>query len=75
MLKMADLFCSVLEESGLEVEVLRPIDWIGRLRVFFPSCQKWLGYVDKYIIFSFKLLEHIWRVRANECGLPYSRPL
>jgi glycosyltransferase involved in cell wall biosynthesis len=63
MLKLADMFCAVLEECGLEVEVLRPIDWIGRARVFFPSFQKWLGYVDKYIIFSFKLLVHKWRMR------------
>jgi len=63
MLKLADMFCAVLEECGLEVEVLRPTDRIGRARVFFPSFQKWLGYVDKYIIFSFKLLVHKWLMR------------
>ena len=63
MLKLADMFCSELAEWGLEVEVLRPTDLIGRLRNFFPSFQKWLGYVDKYIIFSFKLLVHKLRMR------------
>jgi glycosyltransferase involved in cell wall biosynthesis len=65
MLKLADLFCAVLEECGLEVEVLRPIDWIGRLRGFFPNFEKWLGYVDKYIIFIFMLLNHKWRMRGQ----------
>ena len=65
MLKLAELFYDVLEERGFEVEVLRPIDWFGRLRGFFSNFEKWLGYVDKYIIFPFILLRHKWRMRGQ----------
>jgi len=65
MLKLADLFCSVFKECGLEVELFRPKEWFGRLRFFLPNLQKWLGYLDKYIIFSFSILLHGWRIRVQ----------
>ena len=47
-----DRFCRMLErglrEEGLEVEVIRP-------RVIIGRWNKWLGYVDKFVLFRGKL--------------------
>lgn len=63
MLRLADLFCRVISDSGLEVEVLRPKDVIGRLRCVIPSMGKWLGYMDKYLLFPFFLITYLWQKR------------
>jgi len=70
MLRLSELFRAVLEEAGLETETIRPVDRIGKLRRFFPRLEKWLGYVDKYLVFPWELRLHAFRTR-RERGLVY----
>jgi glycosyltransferase involved in cell wall biosynthesis len=66
MLKLGNLMRDVLEESGFKTETVHPIDRVGRLRRVFPCCDKWLGYIDKYLVFPFDLLGHLARTRAEK---------
>jgi glycosyltransferase involved in cell wall biosynthesis len=70
MLRLSELFRAVLEEVGLETETIRSVDRIGKLRRFFPRLEKWLGYVDKYLVFPWELWLHAFRTR-RERGLVY----
>jgi glycosyltransferase involved in cell wall biosynthesis len=52
-------FCELLKEGltarGEHVQVLRPQPWFSRLPGRSPAIQKWLGYLDKYVLFPFVL--------------------
>ena len=50
MLRFADSLKQGLEAAGHRVELLQPPAALGRLAAH-PSLKKWLGYVDKYLIF------------------------
>ena len=65
MLRLSELFRAVMEEAGCEAETIRPIDRVGKLRRLFPRLEKWLGYVDKYLIFSCELFAHSLRARRD----------
>ena len=65
MLRLSELLRAVLEESGLETETLRPADRVGKLRRFLPRLEKWLGYIDKYLIFPCELFAHSLRTRRD----------
>lgn len=63
MIRSAELFQSGLEEAGVKVVVIFPHPFFGSLlrRGFL---QKWLGYLDKFVIFPFLLL---WK--AFDCDV------
>jgi hypothetical protein len=63
MLRLAQLFARVLESCGCEVELIQPREVFGRLARFLPRLAKWIGYVDKYVVFPFEL-----RRRAKQAG-------
>lgn len=63
MQRYAALLRQVLEERGDHVEVLRPPVIFGRLKRSGQGIGKWLGYLDKFILFPFMLRAHIWRRR------------
>src|ERR1700730_15201283 len=48
-------YCSILEsqmkEAGHEVRVVRPEPWVGRLANPHQEIGKWLGYIDKFLLF------------------------
>lgn len=45
-----------LEEAGVEVELIRPKPVFGRWAKWLPAgCAKWLGYVDKFLVFPRRL--------------------
>lgn len=52
-------FASVLEEglkeAGHEVRLIRPEAYFGKLKPGSSGLGKWLGYIDKYLIFPFLL--------------------
>lgn len=56
-----DLFAEILEEKlpelGVEVTLLRPKVMIGKLKNSGEGLGKWLGYIDKYLLFPFALLK------------------
>ncbi|MEB3302420.1 MAG: glycosyltransferase [Cyanobacteriota bacterium] len=66
MLRLAELIEGVLAEQGVAPTVIRPRDRIGRLRLVMPRFEKWLGYVDKFMLFPIELLTHrLTRPRGN----------
>src|SRR6185503_1919279 len=63
MLRYADMLCRGLGQRGHTVELMQPPPVLGHL-FKTPLVRKWLGYVDKYILFPFRL-----RSRAREFDL------
>lgn len=70
MLKFAAMMRTILAGQGFNVEEIKPIDRVGRLRRVLPCCGKWLGYVDKYVIFPFELRKHA-RQQTDNDGVVY----
>ena len=58
MLRVSTLYKNILEEDGLKTKTLRATDRVGKLRTIFPKIEKWLNYIDKFIIFSIELIGH-----------------
>lgn len=54
-----DLFASMLAtyltKFGHQVSIIRPTPWLGNLCPFSNILRKWLGYIDKLILFPAKL--------------------
>jgi glycosyltransferase involved in cell wall biosynthesis len=44
-----------LRDSGVEAELIRPPAVLGRIRALGPLAAKWFGYVDKFILFRWRL--------------------
>jgi glycosyltransferase involved in cell wall biosynthesis len=65
MSRFAEMVRSVMAGRGFEVAVIRPDHRAGRLRRLIPFCEKWLGYVDKYIFFPFDLRRHARRLPTD----------
>jgi glycosyltransferase involved in cell wall biosynthesis len=70
MLRLSDMFRTILEEAGIETETVRPSDRLGKLRNHFPGFAKWLGYADKYLIFPWELSAHAFLSRRHS-GIVY----
>lgn len=63
MQKFADLLFRSLQERGIPVELLRPQPLFSRLAPHSKGLAKWLGYVDKFIVFP-------WRLRQTLRAIP-----
>lgn len=63
MLRFAAMLQSGLPASGLEVETLAPARVFGRPAAAYTGVGKWLAYLDKYVLFPWKL-----RRRARRLG-------
>ncbi|MDX2272966.1 MAG: glycosyltransferase family 1 protein [Cyanobacteriota bacterium] len=48
-----------LREKGYEVVVIRPQVYLGGIQWVVPNARKWLGYIDKYILFDSSLKEQV----------------
>jgi len=55
MQRFANLLQTGLSRAGHEVRLLRPMPFIGRIRPAAKGVGKWLGYVDKFVIFPRQL--------------------
>jgi len=44
-----------LKDAGVEVELIRPEAFFGRLKPAANGLGKWLGYIDKFFVFPFRL--------------------
>jgi glycosyltransferase involved in cell wall biosynthesis len=64
MLRFADLMAEGLRNRGLHVEVLAPKAWLGD-KTNKPGLKKWLGYLDKFILFPRVLRQRIRAVKAR----------
>jgi glycosyltransferase involved in cell wall biosynthesis len=54
MLRYAEMLCAAMRLRGHQVEVIRPRAVFGGL-VRQPAVRKWLGYIDKYLLFPLEL--------------------
>ena len=55
MARLAELVEEGLRSKGIEVLVIRPEPLFGLLSKAIPRLAKWLGYLDKYLVFPFIL--------------------
>jgi glycosyltransferase involved in cell wall biosynthesis len=67
-----DRFASMLEiyltKFGHEVRVIRPIPYFGRLGLSSQLLKKWLGYIDKLILFPSQLRQALsWADVVHIC--------
>jgi glycosyltransferase involved in cell wall biosynthesis len=58
MLRLADLLEKRLRSNGIDVLVIRPEPFFGRFVRRSRSLHKWLGYLDKFLLFPFRLVIH-----------------
>jgi glycosyltransferase involved in cell wall biosynthesis len=70
-----------LSAAGIDAELIRPRPFFGKIRAAGRLVAKWLGYIDKYIVFPFSLrkklaaqpeivhiCDHSNAVYAKRCG-------
>ncbi|AFZ27937.1 glycosyltransferase [Cylindrospermum stagnale PCC 7417] len=67
-----DIFASMLEkyliQSGHQVRIIRPKSWMGRLILLPNLLKKWLGYIDKLILFPAQLRQALsWADVVHIC--------
>jgi glycosyltransferase involved in cell wall biosynthesis len=55
MQRFANLLQTGLREAGHQVRLLRPTPFMGRIKPAAKGFGKWLGYVDKFVIFPREL--------------------
>lgn len=55
MLRYSEFLCRGLEQVGHDVEIVHPPALFGRLVSRRSSLFKWLGYLDKYVLFPLQL--------------------
>ena len=66
MLRVSNLYRDIIGKSGVRIETIRPSDRVGKLRIFFPKIEKWLNYLDKFVIFPIELIGHNIRHSNNK---------
>jgi len=59
MTRYAEMLKKLLAESGCHVEIIRPEPFLGRLKRSSRGLGKWLGYIDKYILFPISLRTYV----------------
>ena len=60
MLHFGRMMRDGLSASGLDVTFIHPPAVFGRVRFLGPTVAKWLGYIDKFVLFRWRL----WRSLA-----------
>ncbi|GAB5559643.1 MAG: hypothetical protein SynsKO_12900 [Synoicihabitans sp.] len=70
MLKFADCMAAGLRATGEDVEVLSPQLYFGRLAgtYRYSGISKWLGYIDKYIVFPRRLRQRLRDLERQSCS-------
>jgi glycosyltransferase involved in cell wall biosynthesis len=51
MLRFNEMMLQGLRDSGVEAELVRPPALLGRIHLFGLAVAKWLGYIDKFVLF------------------------
>lgn len=64
MARIADLLESGLRSTGVKVRVIRPLLFFGRILPHRGNLGKWLGYLDKFLLFPVILIQ-----QARDCDL------
>lgn len=55
MQRFANLLETGLQQAGHEVRVIRPQPYVGQLKSAATGVGKWLGYIDKFLLFPVQL--------------------
>jgi glycosyltransferase involved in cell wall biosynthesis len=66
MQRFAELFASELPKRNIAVEVIRPEVRMGKLKRSGHGLGKWLGYVDKFLLFPRELRRRMARWQPGE---------
>jgi glycosyltransferase involved in cell wall biosynthesis len=83
MQRFSAMMLQGLQARGIKAELIIPRPFLGKLRFLGPFAAKWLGHIDKYIFFPWKLrrtLEKAFQVVVHICDhsnavyVPYCRP-
>ncbi|MBC8117292.1 MAG: glycosyltransferase [Candidatus Saccharimonas sp.] len=65
MQRFSALLASHLPEQGVSIELIRPPAILGRLGAGMGSLRKWMGYVDKFVLFPLTLRKRISALVAH----------
>jgi glycosyltransferase involved in cell wall biosynthesis len=68
MQRFARMLFDGLSARGIPVELLAPQPFFGRLKPAGHGIGKWLGYLDKYLIFPIQLRRRIRQLRSPSAG-------
>ena len=72
-----------LRSRGIDAELITPWAFFGKFRLFGGLVAKWLGYIDKYVVFPRQLRARLRRAvqdvvhicdHSNAVYVPYCRP-
>lgn len=61
MLRFLAIMSQELRNLGLNIDTIQPTPFLGKINVGSKFLKKWLGYIDRYVIFPFVIL----RIRKN----------
>ena len=65
MTRYADMLKRLLPQGGCKVRIIRPEPFFGRLKLSGEGIGKWLGYIDKFILFPLVLRRHVRRLKKE----------
>ena len=65
MLRFAEMLGSELRKLGIEVETIRPRPFFGLLKRGSTGLGKWLGYLDKFLVFPIELKRVVANAGSN----------
>ncbi|MDQ2823858.1 MAG: glycosyltransferase family 4 protein [Verrucomicrobiota bacterium] len=65
MLRFNQMMLQGLRDCGVEADLIRPPAVLGRIRAFGATAAKWFAYIDKFILFRWRL----WRKLAARPAL------
>jgi glycosyltransferase involved in cell wall biosynthesis len=63
MLRFGQMMLEGLRDAGIDARLIRPPALLGRIRLFGRTVAKWLGYIDKFVLFQ-------WRLRRSLATRP-----
>lgn len=65
MQRFGTMMLQGLTSAGVAAELIQPAPFFGRFRFAGPSIEKWLGYVDKFVLFPRRLRRKV----SAGCGV------
>jgi glycosyltransferase involved in cell wall biosynthesis len=65
MLRFGQMMLDGLRDCGVEARLIQPPAVFGRVRLLGATAAKWLGYIDKFVLFRWRL----WRALAARPAL------
>ena len=63
MLRFGQMMLEGLRDAGIDARLIQPPALFGRIGLFGRTAAKWLGYIDKFVLFQ-------WRLRRSLAAGP-----